>query len=112
MIDMNKVHWVNFESLPFRDYRQVAYFAADIREIAKRIGGVSLHAGRNDLGDYLALALEVDGVPIKLVGMVPFIAEEFSVFSDPSDSSKASSVVLEILEKLGIRAERIENKWK
>lgn len=104
--------WVNIEDLPKKDYRQAAYFAGDIRELARRCGAPTPQSGKNDLGEYQVLGLLIDGVPIRLVGLTPFLTTEFSVFSDPLDAENARQAVIRLLAAINYNAEEIKDIWK
>ena len=91
-----------------RDFREVGYCLGDVREVAKRIGA-AVQLKRNDLGEYFALEVLLGGIPVQLVGLVPFAAEGFTIVADTKEAIRAIEVVQALIVDIGYPANRVQS---
>ena len=91
-----------------RDFREVGFCLVDVREVAKRIGA-TVQLKRNDLGEYFALELLLDGIPIQLIGLVPFAAESLTIVADPEEAIRAIEAVQALIADIGYPANKVQS---
>lgn len=93
---------------PQRDFREVGYCLGDVREVARRVGATT-QINRNDLGEYFVLELLLDGMAVRLVGLVPFAAESFVIVADPKEAIRATEAVQALIADIGYPANRVQS---
>lgn len=111
-MNIKNFSWISDPSaLPKLNWREAAYFAGDIRIVAKKCQLPEPVVERNDLGEYYLIAFEVDGFPVKIIGDKPFVNREFTVLAEPKNFKRAIEVVKEIFSLINYYPEFVPNKW-